>query len=192
MLFTSLYSPLADGVNAIGKMKYLNLFSVCNYFSFLIVWYVLMKMSATPTVIYSTLVLSEIFVYIAYITILKAYTGFNILSYLLNDTFKVLLIFTTSLSISYFIHNCITKGIVCVIIVMFCSLCISISMIFWIGLEKSVRTMVFNKITSIIIKKKNMKNKALLVTLTSGNYGTILQAYAMNIVLKNFGYYETE
>ena len=37
-----------------------------------------------------------------------------------------------------------------------------------------------------------MKNKALLVTLTSGNYGTILQAYAMNIVLKNFGYYETE
>lgn len=157
MLFTSLYSPLADGVNAIGRMKYLNLFSVCNHFSFLIVWYVLMKMSATPTVIYSTLVLSAIFVYIAYITTLKAYTGFNILSYLLNDTFKVLLIFATSLSISYFIHNCITKGIVCVIIVMFCSLCISISMIFWIGLEKSVRTMVFNKITSIFTKSKYEK-----------------------------------
>ena len=157
MLITSLYSPLADGVNAIGKMKKLNMFSVCNHLSFLILWYILMVMKFRPEVIYSMLVISAIFAYSAYMLVLRAYSGFKIMHYIVNNTFKVFVIFALSLVITYLLCANFPEGLSRTIIVVLFSSFISLFLIFVFGLGKSERNVIISKILSLV--KKHRRNE---------------------------------
>lgn len=152
MLITSLYSPLADGVNAIGKMKKLNLFSVCNYLSFLLLWYILMTAGFKSEVVYSTQIFLSLFIYIAYMTILRAYSGFHITSYLKCTVLKVVIIFLSSFSLSYILHTHIDIGFVRVVIITFSSLTVSLCLIILYGLDLSARNNVLLFISKRILK----------------------------------------
>lgn len=156
MLITSMYSPLADGVNAIGKMKKLNIFSVCNYFSFLLLWYILMTTGFKPEVVYSTQILLSLFVYIVYMILLKVYSGFKIIHYIKINTLKVIFIFVVSLGTTYFIHTLLPYGFSRMVVVTMWSLLISMFLIFFFGLDKSARNTIVSMMSRIV---KNINSK---------------------------------
>lgn len=144
--------PIGGGIHAFGKMKLPNITSSIVYLSALPLVYVALSMGAPPVAAYVVVCAVYPVALCFDLWILNKYSQFSILEYLRSVPFKSLGIALTSSLVPLLINNMMTAGwgrflssvSVCVLV--------SSVLIFFLGLDRSMRTKVVTKIKKTIVR----------------------------------------
>lgn len=157
MVLTSLRFPLADGINAIGKMKIPNLFTIINYSLFLLLWYIALKANAKPVDVYVLAIFMHVVIFSFNIFILRRYSGISAKSIFINVFLRMLIIGGLSVIIPYYIHSVLGNELTRFMLVCSSSVAISLILIYFIGLNIKEKKKIVCIIQSKILKLKTCK-----------------------------------
>lgn len=142
--------PVGYGINAVGKMKLPNLTSSLVYLTILPVAYIAMKIGANPTTAYLVSVCAYPGALFFDIWILYKYIGFNYRLYFRSVIFKTAVFIIVSAVLPAFIHSLMSTSFLRLCVVTSLCLVVSIPLIYFKGLEPTVRVLVQNKLRSVL------------------------------------------
>lgn len=150
MLLKSIDLPVGDGIQAVGKMKLPNITSAFVYLSVLPTIYVALVLGASPVLAYIITCMAYPFALVCDLWILRKYSGFNILFYCRDILLRISVIIILSSVLPTFITLSMPFGFLRFLLsVVVCVIC-SCIIIFYLGLNKNMRTKVVEKITDKI------------------------------------------
>lgn len=140
------------GINAIGRVKELNMWSTIAWLADLPLCYVLLKLGGSPTVVCWVSMAPAIYVFFMNMYILNKFYYFPILKYSVNVIGKTILIVVVASMLPLYIQSNMEDGIVRFLIVCGCSVFCTI-ILFWLwGLNKENKEMIKQKIFDKYIK----------------------------------------
>lgn len=142
--------PVGYGINAVGKMKLPNITSSLVYLTILPISYIAMKLGANPTIAYLVSICAYPGALIFDVWILYRYINFDYHLYIKSVIIKTSLFVIISSIVPIFVHYHMPIGLPRLFVVTVLSITISIPLIYFKGLEPSVRILVTNKIRTIL------------------------------------------
>lgn len=150
--------PVGYGINAVGKMKLPNLTSSLVYLAILPITYIAMKLGANPTAAYLVSACAYPGALFFDVWILNKYIGFDYRRYYRTVILKTSAFIVVCSIVPFIVHNHMPVGIIRLVVVTFLCLSFSIPVIYFKGLEPSVRSMANAKIKNLLpFGSKNRK-----------------------------------
>lgn len=141
--FRSIGCPVGYGIHAFGKMKLPNITSSIVYLSSLPISYFCLKQGCGPKMAYLVSCIVYPSALLVDLLILRKYSGFKILPFVKDVILRTLFILTLSSIVPALLRCRLEDGWSCFIIVVISCLAISLVAIYFIGLDKSMRSKVW-------------------------------------------------
>lgn len=150
--------PIGGAIHAHGKMKFPNITSSIVYLSALPISYIFMNYGTSPVIAY--LILSCVYpgALICDLWVLHKYSGFNRMNYLYDVVIKGLLLLAIAFIIPFIIHNLMPSSFLRFLSVSLSSVLISSILVFYWGLNKTMRKHILTKL-QVKIKKMQIHTK---------------------------------
>lgn len=146
LFFRAVDFPIGNGIHAFGKMKLPNITSSIAYLSVLPLTYVFLRLGATPIVAYVVACVSYPLAMACDLWILNKYSGFGIKHYLLHVPLKSILIILLSAVPPTLVAKSLSDGWLNLISTSAVSVCVSATLILYIGLDAEMRGKVVRKV----------------------------------------------
>lgn len=151
IMFQAIDLPVGMGIHAVGKMMLPNITSAFFYLSVFPLSYMAFKFGASPVAGYCVYLMSAPFIILIDLLILRKYTGFSIRHFVSSVILPIVFILVLSSLISFSATRYIVlggfTGFAIKSLVSLLATCLSV---YYLGLPKSMRTTVLNKIKTKI------------------------------------------
>lgn len=154
IMFQAVDYPIGYGINAVGKMKLPNVTSSLIYLLVLPISYMAMRLGANPTIAYLVSICCFPGVLICDLWILNKYIGFERRNFLFSVVLQSSLFIIIGSVIPSIVHHFMNLGFLRLCIVTFLSWLVLVPLIYYRGLNDTVRKYVRNKIRSHIFLKR--------------------------------------
>lgn len=148
LFFRAIDFPIGNGIHAFGKMKLPNITSSLAYISVLPLTYVFLRLGASPIIAYVIACVSYPLAMACDLWILNKYSGFDIKYYLLHVPLKSILIILLSAVLPVIVSCSLEDGWMNLILTTLSSVCVSATLVFYIGLDAEMRSKVVHKVTN--------------------------------------------
>ena len=156
-LVTLLSVPLTTEILAVGKLQSNALAIGGIRLLILPICYIVMKLGNDPQSCYVVLILMEIVSLFVRLYILKRQIQANIIGYIREVIFYIIIVFSLSFSISYLLDNVVEQSFIGLIFFVFLSVIFSVSIVYVIGLKKNereqIKKIILNKIQKLHVGK---------------------------------------